>query len=187
MESDDEDTVIRAPRRDHPVAMFDDAGRAGDGVDVDDADTMLVTRPRAVSLQGSSAAAPVSTRHYRFQINSHDPIALDRPAHIGRRPSLPRVPQVVRPRLVRVPSPLQEVSSTHLELRQQGASVVVTDLRSTNGTIVTMPGAVARVLRPGESLVVTPGTIIDLGDGNRIEILSLQSTPAGHPPNAGAQ
>jgi hypothetical protein len=182
VESDDEDTVIRAPRRDHPVAVVE----GPDGAGVDDADTLLVTRPHAVSLQAASVA-PVSTRHYRFQVNSHEPIALDRPAHIGRRPSLPRVPQAVRPRLVRVPSPLQEVSSTHLELRQQGASVVVTDLRSTNGTIVTMPGAVARVLRPGESLVVTPGTIIDLGDGNRIEILPLQSTPADHPHTAGAE
>lgn len=184
MESDDEETVIRAPRRDHPVAVFDDAGV--DDAGVDDADTILVTQSRPVQIAGPTPT-PASARHYRFQVNSHEPITLDRPAHIGRRPSLPRVPQMVRPRLVRVPSPLQEVSSTHLELRQQGASVVVTDLRSTNGTIVTMPGAVARVLRPGESLVVTPGTIIDLGDGNRIEILPLQSTPADHPANAGAE
>lgn len=118
--------------------------------------------------------SPAAASTYRFTVNLHEPIELDRPAHIGRKPSLPRVPQRVRPRLVRVPSPKQEVSSTHLEVRQEGASVIVTDLRSTNGTTVTMPGATPRALRPGESLVVTPGTVVDIGDGNVLEVLPLQ-------------
>ena len=192
MERDVEDTVIRPLRTDALDA------------EPDDADTRLVTRlrPPAVdapalgvaaanpdapnqsssqgtdALQASAAPAPspAAASTYRFTVNSHEPIELDRPAHIGRRPSLPRVPQRVRPRLVRVPSPKQEVSSTHLEVRQEGASVILTDLRSTNGTTVTMPGATPRALRPGESLVVTPGTVVDIGDGNVLEILPLQRT-----------
>lgn len=167
MEYDVEDTVIRPPRR------------LDAQPELDDADTRLVAAPLrgADAVRATPPAAqpePVAPLHYRFKVNSHEPIDLDRPAHVGRRPGLSRVPQRVRPRLVRVPSPLQEVSGTHLELRQEGASVVITDLRSTNGTIVTLPGGRARTLRPGESLVVTPGAIIDIGDDNRIEILPLQ-------------
>ncbi|MBF0670980.1 MAG: FHA domain-containing protein [Salinibacterium sp.] len=189
MERDVEDTVIRPLRS----GALD--------TEPDDADTRLVTRlrpptidapslgvaapntdaPARSSSQGTdapqeSAAPSPAASTYRFTVNSHEPIELDRPAHIGRRPSLPRVPQRVRPRLVRVPSPKQEVSSTHLEVRQEGASVILTDLRSTNGTTVTMPGATPRALRPGESLVVTPGTVVDIGDGNVLEILPLQRT-----------
>ncbi|WP_370263792.1 hypothetical protein [Cryobacterium sp. TMT2-23] len=49
--------------------------------------------------------------------------------------------------------------------------MVVTDLGSTNGTIVTAPRGRGQRLRPGESLVALPGTKVDIGDGNIIEIL----------------
>jgi hypothetical protein len=98
---------------------------------------------------------------------------LDIESYVGRRPSSPRILSGRMPRLVRVPSPAHEVSSTHIEVRQLGASVVVTDLRSTNGSVVLAPGAQARKLRQGESVVVTPGTLIDIGDGNVLEILPL--------------
>jgi len=73
-----------------------------------------------------------------------------------------------------VDSPESSISATHLEIRQVGESVVVTDLRSTNGTIVTTPGSIPRRLQPGESVVAVPGTLIDMGDGNLLEILPLQ-------------
>jgi hypothetical protein len=118
----------------------------------------------------SSRAAPV----YRFRVNNHEPIALDAPAILGRKPSAPRVTKGALARLVRVPSPLREVSSTHLELRQHGASVIVTDLRSTNGTIITVPGFSAQKLLQGESVVVSAGTVVDIGDGNLVEILPVE-------------
>ncbi|MBM7388826.1 hypothetical protein JOE37_001820 [Clavibacter michiganensis] len=101
-------------------------------------------------------------------------IPLDAPAIVGRRPRPPRVVRGVAPRLVAVPSPLGEISGTHLGLRQDGAVVVVTDLDSTNGTVVLAPGAERLALRPGESLVVVPGTRIDIGDGVVLEILSAR-------------
>jgi len=103
-----------------------------------------------------------------------DRIPLDAPAIVGRRPRPPRVVRGVAPRLVAVPSPLGEISGTHLGLRQDGAVVVVTDLDSTNGTVVLAPGAERLALRPGESLVVVPGTRIDIGDGVVLEILSAR-------------
>lgn len=110
---------------------------------------------------------------YRFSINAGEPIALDVPVLIGRRPSMPRIATGRPLRLVGVDSPSSEVSSTHLELRQHGSSVVVTDLRSTNGTIVTVPGVAALKLHQGESVVVSAGTLVDIGDDNVIEILPM--------------
>lgn len=101
-------------------------------------------------------------------------IPLDVPCIIGRRPSLPRIQSGVTPRLIRVPSQLKEVSSSHLEVRQLGASVIVTDLKSVNGTVVLVPGSVPRKLRQGESLVVSPGTLVDIGDNNILQILPMQ-------------
>jgi hypothetical protein len=128
----------------------------------------LVDPPRPTPLPPEPGVA-----HYRFRIGGTI-VFLDRAAYIGRNPSRPRVLRDGLPRLVQVPSVAREVSSTHLEIRQRGASVVVTDLRSTNGTIVNIPGGTPTKLRQGESMVVTPGTLIDIGDGNLVEILPLQ-------------
>jgi hypothetical protein len=119
--------------------------------------------------QASQAKAP-----YRISVAGGEPISLDVPAYIGRRPSVPRIALGANPRLIRVHSDRREVSSTHVEIRQHGSSVVVTDLKSTNGTVVLIPGAKPLKLRQGESAVVIPGTVVDIGDGNRIEILSIQ-------------
>jgi hypothetical protein len=122
---------------------------------------------------------------YRFRIG-RTVVWLDAVSYVGRRPSSPRIIYGQMPRLVRVPSPRQEVSSTHVELRQLGASVVLTDMRSTNGSIVFPPVGEPRKLRQGESVVATPGTLVDIGDGNVIEILPLRSRPAPDESSAGA-
>jgi hypothetical protein len=92
--------------------------------------------------------------------------------YVGRRPALPRVPAAGIPRLVTLASPGREVSSTHLAISAVGGAIVVRDMLSTNGTVVKAPGIPARTLLRGESAVVTPGTTLDLGDGNVLEVLS---------------
>lgn len=111
-------------------------------------------------------------RYHRVGIGSAA-IVLDTPVIVGRRPSAPRVVVGPEPRLVAVPSRTSEVSGSHVEIRQDGSAVVVTDLRSTNGTRVTIPGRLPVALRQGESIVVLAGTIVDIGDGNHLEILPL--------------
>ena len=74
-----------------------------------------------------------------------------------------------------VPSPNQEISSTHLEVRP-GAGVdhgtaVVTDMGSTNGTVLVQPGGGPEDLEPGVPVPLVPGAIIDLGDGMTIQVL----------------
>ena len=112
---------------------------------------------------------------YGFRVNNGRAVSLEAPVLIGRAPTPPRILTAEPPVLARVESPHKEVSGTHLELRQQGTLVIATDLRSTNGTTVTPPGRDTQKLRQGESVVVQPGTVIDIGDGNLVEILPLQS------------
>jgi hypothetical protein len=129
------------------------------------------------------AATSAAQQFYRFRIG-RTVVWLDAVSYVGRRPSSPRIIYGQMPRLVRVPSPRQEVSSTHLEVRQLGASVVLTDMRSTNGSIVFPPGGNPRKLRQGESVVATQGTLVDIGDGNVIEILPLETRPQPDAPSA---
>jgi hypothetical protein len=127
----------------------------------------------ATAQSPSPAAAPPA--RYGFRVGrSERTVLLDVAAYVGRSPGSPRISNGELPKLIRVQSPQGEVSSTHLEIRQLGASVIVTDLRSTNGSTVSVPGSAPRSLRQGESMVVTPGTLVDIGDGNVIEILPLQ-------------
>lgn len=92
-------------------------------------------------------------------------VALDRPVLLGRAPQAARVSSREMPRLVAVPSPQQDISRTHAEVRMDGDDVLVTDLDSTNGVHVLRPGGGARRLRPGEPRVLAPDETIDLGDG----------------------
>lgn len=160
MEPDLDDTVIK------PLRPLQNERPTDDG------DTVVRARrvPDGHQRVTGGSQPIVARAEYAFVVNSHPPIGLDRPAFIGRRPSVPRVSTGSRPRLVKVPSPLGEVSGTHLELRHMGSSITVTDLRSTNGTTVKLPGNAPIRLRQGESIVVTPGTFIEIGDGNVIEI-----------------
>lgn len=140
----------------------------------DDEDTVLRAPGRTVTAaQGPDGSDRPAPRLHGVRVGGRD-LLLDVPVVVGRRPTAPRVVAGVAPRLVEVPSSSHEVSGSHVEVRQQGETVVVTDLRSTNGTRVTEPGRVPVSLRQGESLVARAGTIVDVGDGNLLEILPPQ-------------
>ena len=171
-----DDTVLRAPR--------DEVVLVPDSEDIEDT-IIVVKRPergtkrdtaqdvaRALELlMEETDDTPFVRAHYRIRIGDQSPIDIDRPLLLGRKPRAPRIWPGPEPLLVTVSSPDSEISATHLELRESGSAVVVTDLKSTNGTIVAIPGSPVRTLLAGESAVVTPGTLIDLGDGNLIEVL----------------
>jgi hypothetical protein len=90
---------------------------------------------------------------------------VDRPVLIGRAPSSDRSSSRT-PRLMTVPSPNHDISRTHLEVAPDDWQVVVTDLNSTNGTILVWPGDVDRQqLAPGERIPVQVGSVMELGDG----------------------
>jgi hypothetical protein len=90
---------------------------------------------------------------------------VDRPVLIGRAPS-PDRSSSRSPRLMTVPSANHDISRTHLEVAPAGWQIVVTDLNSTNGTVLVRHGAVDRQqLAPGEPVPVQLGSVIELGDG----------------------
>ncbi|MDN4615178.1 FHA domain-containing protein [Leifsonia sp. F6_8S_P_1B] len=118
---------------------------------------------------------PPAPPSFALRIGSAPVIVLDTPVLVGRRPAPLRLDTGAEPRLVAVDSPTQEVSGTHVRIEQEGEAVVVTDLRSTNGTVVVSPAGHTTRLRPGESVAVLAGTTISIGDGNIIEITAASA------------
>jgi hypothetical protein len=110
-------------------------------------------------------------RPLRVRIGAQAPFELHVPVYIGRRPRGSRQLPGDQMILIEVPSPTREVSASHLQIVQRGQEVVVTDLKSTNGTAVTPPGAPRIKLTQGDSIVLPPYSRIEIGDGNVIEIL----------------
>ncbi|TPW91256.1 hypothetical protein FJ656_36020 [Schumannella luteola] len=148
-------------------------------VDVDEVEVALgdtivrgsAPRPRRPAVPELPPVPTALRPHHRIRVGQDEPITLDHPVHIGRRPRAQRVPSASAPHLVSVASPAGGISATHLELREQGAVVVATDMRTLNGSEVRVPGSPVQALRRGESVVVTPGTRIDLGEGVVVEVL----------------
>jgi hypothetical protein len=110
----------------------------------------------------------------RLVFSSGETVEVDRPVLVGRSPAAQAAASSEQPRLVTVPSPQQEISSTHLEVRTgSGAdhgSAVVTDLGSTNGTVLVQPGLPPEDLQPGVAVQLLPGAVLDLGDGVTIQV-----------------
>ena len=177
MQPDLDDTVRSAARQAPPAAPDLDDTIVGTPITAAPVSTPSAfdARPNDTAPMPSAVVAePVSPR-YGFRIGPNGrTVLLDVAVYIGRAPGSPRIQNGILPKLVKVPSPRGEVSATHLEIRQLATSIIVTDLRSTNGSTVSVPGSAPRSLRQGEAMVVSPGTLVDIGDGNVIEILPLQ-------------
>jgi hypothetical protein len=131
------------------------------------------------SLPPSELTQPTVRTEFAVRIGASVVTSLEVPVIVGRRPRTPRIIDGPPPRLLPVDSPKKEVSASHLRIRQLGSSLVITDLRSTNGSIVTVPGAAPRRLRQGESVVVGAGSLVDIGDGNVVEVLAGESAVVG--------
>ncbi len=190
------DTVIR-PRTEpsEPVGDRADDGAddpADDGADPED----TVVRARVRSAAGPSVPAGAATglpsvpaapaaRVPSIRIGDRT-FRLDHPVVIGRRPSLPRITSGPEPELVTVRSANGQVSSSHVRIHAEGEAVVVRDLRSTNGTVVRPAGAPVYRMASGASIVALTGTVVEVGDGNAIEVLSpylrVAPTADGFPP-----
>jgi hypothetical protein len=127
-------------------------------------------------IPGQPPAPDVTVPVARLQISNGDEVDVDRALVIGRAPEARRFNDTEQPRLITVPSPHLEISSTHIEVRPgTGAdhgSAVVTDLGSTNGTVLVQPGLGPEDLAPGVAVQLIPGAIIDLGDGVTIKVTS---------------
>jgi hypothetical protein len=134
-----------------------------------------LSRPQP-GIPGQPLAPPVTARPVaRLVFSSGGTVDVDRPVLVGRAPEARHLSGTGDPRLVTVPSPQQEISSTHLEIRPgSGAdhgSAVVTDLGSTNGTVLLQPGLPRDDLKAGIAVQLIPGAVVDLGDGVTIQVV----------------
>ncbi|MBE7324996.1 FHA domain-containing protein [Nocardioides sp. Y6] len=143
----------------------EDGGLAALGFGLDDEPTGPPDDDAASSGAATGAVAVLVFSHGAT-------VPVDGPVLVGRAPSARAGSPGAR--LVTVPSPHQEVSSNHVEIRpgdglDLGTAVAV-DLGSTNGTVVAHPGLPARDLKPGEPYALLPGAVVDLGDGVLVEV-----------------
>ncbi|HVT64507.1 MAG TPA: FHA domain-containing protein [Mycobacteriales bacterium] len=89
-------------------------------------------------------------------------VVLDRNVVLGRSPTHQAATD--RPHLIKLPNPSGDLSRNHVEVEIDGWHVLVRDLNSTNGTLVTLPGREPQLLRPEEHLPIPPGTRVALAD-----------------------
>jgi hypothetical protein len=131
----------------------------------------LTTEPQTAEPDAPTAVLPVAHAeadaggHGIARLSTGQVVELDRTVIIGRRPRSTRTSGENMPHLVAVDSPQQDISRSHLEIRPEGDSVVVIDLRTTNGSTLLRPGADPVRLHPGEHTLVLSGDVVDLGDG----------------------
>ncbi|QZY28663.1 FHA domain-containing protein [Nocardioides coralli] len=135
---------------------------------------VAVTQPVPLqsSVPGPEESEPAAV--VRLVFSHGEEVAVDRAVVVGRAPQAGRSRGTGEPQLVTVPSPGQEISSTHLEVRPGSGSdhghAVVEDLGSTNGTVLVRPGQAAEELTAGTPVVLVPGAVLDLGDGITITV-----------------
>lgn len=96
-----------------------------------------------------------------LEFSTGQSVQVDRPVFIGRSPTAAMLGDQV-PALVALANP--DVSRSHLEVRLEGWTVLVVDLNSSNGTVVTAPGKSPRRLRPNEPMQITPGTEVEVAE-----------------------
>ncbi|KQX61893.1 FHA domain-containing protein [Angustibacter sp. Root456] len=98
-------------------------------------------------------------------LSTGDVVTLDRGVLLGRAPTLAgNVSLGDRPHVVKVASPDKDISRNHAQFALEGWHVLVSDLGSTNGTTVQLPGQDPVRLRPGDQQPIEPGTVVVLAD-----------------------
>ncbi|WP_130179087.1 FHA domain-containing protein [Cryobacterium sp. SO1] len=128
------------------------------------------SRRRNNSGSASDAPTPVAVPRLYLLLPSGVREPLNQPIRVGRAPSVSKMSGDLVPRLVSLGGADQDVSRNHVHFTVEGDTVVVTDLHSRNGTLVSLPGKPAQKLRQGEPTAVIVGTVIDLGSGITITV-----------------
>lgn len=154
---------------------------APSGPRLGDHDGSTVSVAEMLAMQSGPQSAPIHTgsgsfsqrRRGRALVSTGQVIEIDKTIIVGR---LPRVSRITGqpPMLVAVPSPQQDISRNHVEIRLEGSAVVVVDLNTTNGTVLLRAGADAERLHPGEPTVVRNGDVIDLGDNVTVQFEGVE-------------
>ncbi|HEX4059285.1 MAG TPA: FHA domain-containing protein [Galbitalea sp.] len=157
------ETVVRTVEG---AAVREDAGAvAGDH------DGKTAVGLTAAERRAARAARParnlrtVAQSSFSLEFSTGEKEILDQTLIIGRAPSAGKVSASSVPRLVTVGGPDQDISRNHVQVSVEGETVMVTDLQSRNGTLVTFPGRPPQQLRGGQPTAVLVGSVVDLGSG----------------------
>lgn len=125
--------------------------------------------PGATTWPGEGDGAP------RLRVSDGREVVVDSVVVVGRSPGARDRHAGADPRLLRLDSPQQEISGTHLEVRPgtgpDAGAAVVTDLGSTNGTVVEHAAGPPEALVPGVGVALGPGAVVHVGDGVTLRLL----------------
>ncbi|HEY6790826.1 MAG TPA: FHA domain-containing protein [Trebonia sp.] len=99
-----------------------------------------------------------------LRLSTGDVISLERGVVLGRNPRT-EFDGDERLHAVKLPGGDGDISRTHLKVTLDGWHVLVTDLNSTNGTLVELPGRQPERLRPSDPFAIPDGTVVTLADG----------------------
>ncbi|MBF4562749.1 FHA domain-containing protein [Microbacterium sp. VKM Ac-2870] len=153
------------------VPMPDDPDDLGNPDDLGDHDgaTIAVAEMRALraerpAFESTDSVPERRPTRGRIRLSTGRVVELERPVIIGRRPKSTRTSGADLPTLVAVDSPDQDISRSHVEIRAEGEHVLVTDLDTTNGTVLLRGGNEPVRLHPNEPTMVVSGDVLDLGD-----------------------
>ena len=102
-------------------------------------------------------------------------VPLDADIIIGRKPASAPEPGRPRAHLVPVPSPDQQISRTHCEIRVDNWDVRLVDRNSNNGTYVLRPNERPIRISPTEPFFLRVSDVIDIGEGVTIQMLGPRS------------
>ena len=150
--------VALAPIVPPPAASSSSALDATEGMEHEDFSYSSYSRPEPVM---PSIAMGIQTNTGEFQ-------NLVTGLVIGRAPDASRGPAGIG--TMRVPSPGNDISRSHVLVQPEGRQARITDLDSTNGTTIQLADDEPFLLEDGQSVVVPIGTVLNLGDGVSMRI-----------------
>jgi hypothetical protein len=142
-----------------------------------DGETLSVADIRAIA--GIGGAAPSqspaigSSAVGKLLLSIGGEYVLDRGAVIGRKPAVGRFSADRMPHLITVPSPEQDISRSHVEIRCEGDHVFAVDLDTINGTRLVRIGKDPQRLHPKEPTMLVDGDVLDLGDAIAVTFVAL--------------
>ena len=117
----------------------------------------------SVSSPPSVEATPVATaQSYTLVFSTGERAHIVGRGLIGRMPVAPANEPFDH--LIVVSDPSKTVSKTHLRVEARPEGLMVTDLDSANGTVVSMPGIAAERLAPHERVILLSGATVGIGD-----------------------
>ncbi len=173
--SDQLDVSAEAPTEAVPVAPEDDRGAPARQP------SRWLSADSRQSRKGAEAEREIAPLDAAYVLlSSGETLPFEGAMVLGRAPafdlsaSSPRVAVRLAPRD-------QMVSRTHVRLERDGSSLIVSDLKSKNGTVVFVPGEPGVALRAGEHITVslTGGVLVVLGSTASAWIATGQPTDTG--------